>query len=57
MASYPMVSIWRFGELRERTFAHHPGIYQLFRLDELLAALNHLFDLCRQQVLSPASAA
>ena len=48
---------WRFGELREQTFAHHPEFFQLFRLDELLAALNHLFDLCRQQVLSPASAA
>jgi hypothetical protein len=49
--------VWRFGQLREQTFAHHPVFYQLSRLDELLAALNHLFDLCRQQVLSPASAA
>lgn len=48
---------WRFGELREQTFAHHPVFYQLARLDELLAALNHLLDLCRQQLLSPASAA
>lgn len=49
--------IWRFGELRERTFAHHPTFYQLYHIDELLAALNRLFELCRQQVLSPASAA
>jgi len=49
--------VWRFGKLRERTFTHHPMFYQLACLDELLAALNHVFDLCRQQVLSPASAA
>lgn len=49
--------VWRFGELRERTFTHHPPFYDLSRLDELLAALNQVFELCRQQVLSPASAA
>lgn len=49
--------VWRFGQLRERAFAHHPEFYQLSRLDELLAALNHLFELCRQQVLNPASSA
>lgn len=49
--------LWRFGELREQTFAHHPMPYHLERLEELLAALNRLLELCRQQVLSPASAA
>jgi hypothetical protein len=49
--------VWRFGQLREQTFNHHPDIYVVSRLDELLAVLNRVFELCRQQVLSPASAA
>lgn len=49
--------IWRFGKLQGRTFAQHPQPYALARLDELCAALNHVLDLCKQQVLSPADAA
>jgi hypothetical protein len=48
---------WRFGRLRERTFAHHPVIHVLSHLDDLLAVLNRLFELCQQQVLNPPSAA
>jgi len=49
--------IWRFGKLRGRTLARHPQDYSLYRLEELFAVLNHVFQLCKQQVLSPAEAA
>lgn len=49
--------VWRFGKLQGKTLARHPQDYTLSRLDELLAALNHMLDLCQQQVLSPAHAA
>jgi hypothetical protein len=49
--------IWRFGKLRGQTFTHDMQDYSLRRLDELFAALNHVFQLCKEQVLSPAAAA
>lgn len=49
--------IWRFGKLHGKTFSHHPQPYDLSRLDELFAALHHVFDLCKQQILTPAEAA
>lgn len=49
--------VWHFGKLQCQTFAHHPQEYTLSRLDELCAALNHVFELCKQQVLSPSEAA
>ena len=50
-------SIWEFGKLVKRTFALHPLPYRLRDLDELMAALNHVLELCKQQVLSPGHAA
>lgn len=49
--------IWRFGKLLGQTFTRETQTYSLSRLDELFAALNHMFELCRQQVLIPADAA
>jgi hypothetical protein len=49
--------IWRFGKLQEQTFTRDTKDYALSRLDELFAALNHVLQLCKQQVLSPAAAA
>jgi hypothetical protein len=49
--------VWRFGKLEGPHFARHSQPYDLSRLDELFAVLNHLFSLCRQQVLIPAEAA
>lgn len=49
--------IWRFGRLAGQTFTRHPQDYSLTRLDELLGALHHVLELCKQQVLSPAEAA
>lgn len=49
--------VWRFGKLSGETFYHHPLDFTLTRLDELFGALNHLFELCRQQVLLPVEAA
>ncbi len=48
---------WLFGKLQGATLTRHPQDYTLSRPDELLAALNHILDLCQQQVLSPAHAA
>jgi hypothetical protein len=48
---------WRFGKLEGHSFSRHSQPYDLSRLDELFAVLNHLFALCRQQVLIPAEAA
>lgn len=47
--------IWRFGKLRGSTFTYDREIYSLSRLDELFGALNHLLQLCKEQVLSPAA--
>jgi hypothetical protein len=49
--------IWRFGKLQGQTFVRHPQPYDLSRLDELFAALNHVLQLCKKQVLTPAAAA
>ena len=49
--------IWRFGKLQGQTFTRDTQDYTLSRLDELFAALNHVLQLCKQQVLSPAAAA
>lgn len=49
--------VWRFGKLQGKTLSRHPQPYDISRLDELLGALNHVLDLCKQQVLSPAHAA
>jgi hypothetical protein len=49
--------VWRFGKLQRQTFSRHSQPYDLSRLDELVAVLNGLFELCRQQVLIPAEAA
>jgi hypothetical protein len=49
--------IWRFGKLQGDSFVRHPQPYDITRLDELFAALNHVLQLCKQQVLSPAAAA
>lgn len=49
--------IWRFGKLQEQTFTRDTQDYTLSRLEELFAALNHVLQLCKQQVLSPAAAA
>jgi hypothetical protein len=48
---------WEFGKLEGTVFAHHPRSFELHDLDELLAALNHVLELCKQQVLIPAEAA
>jgi hypothetical protein len=48
---------WQFAQLRERQFVREPFSYQLQRLDELLGALNNVLGKCREQVLSPATAA
>ena len=48
---------WDFGKLEGQTLFRNGRSYQLQDLDELLAALNHVFALCKQQVLSPAEAA
>lgn len=49
--------VWQFGKLQGRTLVQNPTEYTLSRLDELFAALNHVFELCREQVLLPAEAA
>jgi hypothetical protein len=49
--------IWRFGRLQEQTFTRNTQDYTLSRLDELFAAVNHVLQLCKQQVLTPAAAA
>jgi hypothetical protein len=49
--------IWRFGKLRGQTFTRDTQDYTLSRLDELFGALNHVLQLCKEQVLSPAAAA
>ncbi len=49
--------IWRFGKLQDQTFTRNVQDYTLSRLDELFAALNHVLQLCKEQVLSPAAAA
>ncbi|HLJ95586.1 MAG TPA: hypothetical protein VKU02_20585, partial [Gemmataceae bacterium] len=49
--------VWRFGKLHGQTLIRHPQIYDVSRLDELVAALNHVLQLCKEQVLSPAAAA
>jgi hypothetical protein len=49
--------VWRFGKLQDQTFTRDTQDYTLSRLDELFAALNHVLQLCKQQVLSPAAAA
>jgi hypothetical protein len=48
---------WRFGKLRGQALVVHPQLYDVFRLDELFGALNHVLQLCKEQVLSPAAAA
>ena len=49
--------IWRFGKIQGSIFARNSQEYSLTHLDELLAALNHLLSLCKEQILSPAHAA
>lgn len=49
--------IWRFGKLQGQSFVQHPQPYDISRLDELFAALNHVVQLCKEQNLSPAAAA
>lgn len=49
--------VWRYAKLQEKTLFRDPQSFVLDRLDELLGALNHVFDLCKQQVLSTAEAA
>jgi hypothetical protein len=49
--------VWRFGKLQGQAFTRHPQPYDVSRLDELFAALNHVLELCKQQVLTPAAAA
>jgi hypothetical protein len=49
--------VWRFGRLQGQTFTRDPQDYTLSRLDELLAALSHVLQLCKEQVLTPAAAA
>jgi hypothetical protein len=48
---------WDFAKLQGRTLIRHGRSFQLQDLDELMAALNHVLALCKQQVLSPAEAA
>jgi hypothetical protein len=49
--------VWRFGKLQGQTFTRDTQDYTLSRLDELFAALNHVLQLCKEQVLTPAAAA
>lgn len=49
--------VWRYGKMREQVFFRDPQSFVLDRVDNLLGALNHVLDLCKQQVLSPAEAA
>jgi hypothetical protein len=49
--------VWRFGKLQGQTFTRDRQVFTLCRLDELLAALNHVLQLCKEQVLTPAAAA
>lgn len=49
--------IWRFAKLDGQSFVRHSQPYDLSRLDELFGILNHVFSLCRQQVLIPSEAA
>jgi hypothetical protein len=49
--------VWSFGKLQAHTFMRNRHDYSLTRLDELFAALNHMFQLCKEQVLAPAAAA
>ncbi len=49
--------IWRFGRIQGSRFARNSQEYSLTHLDELLAAVNHLLSLCKEQILSPAHAA
>jgi hypothetical protein len=49
--------IWRFGKLQGQSFVQHPQPYDISRLEELFAALNHILQLCKEQVLTPAVAA
>lgn len=49
--------IWRFGRLQGAMFARNSQEYSLTHLDELMAAVNHMLSLCKEQILSPAHAA
>jgi hypothetical protein len=49
--------IWQFAKLQANHLTRHPVEFTLSRLDELFGALHVLFELCKQQVLAPASAA
>ena len=48
---------WEFAKLKGRSYTRDPVLYQLGNLYELLGAMHHVLELCKQQVLSPAEAA